>query len=138
MSSSLCFPTFVPPQSTLIPPFPCLCFLPKHTMSFVQSLNALAPLMSPYPPAVTPQSVGDLRTAYPRDSQWWMSLQTHGADVLLGCPGGSGQGLVSLTGLLRFPCLALCCSASLCLERLEEGKCHSCLQEEQEGKSGKL
>lgn len=79
---------FIPPfsQTTLTTPFPNLWFLPS-TFYNKSCANALLwyPITSPYPLAVTPQSVGDLRTASPRDPQWSMSLPAHGADTLLGC-----------------------------------------------------
>lgn len=99
------------------------CAIPKCSFS----------LNEPLPP----QSGGDLRAVSPQDSQWWVSLQTHGVDVLLGCPGGPGQGLVSdeVTGVLLLDTLLLCFFVS---GETGRGKCHSCLQEEQEEKSGRL
>lgn len=133
MSCSLYIPTFAPPQSTLMPPFPCLWFLPKHTISFVRSPNAPSPLRSPYPPSLEVISGQPL----PRTHSGGCHSRPTGLMSSWDALGDQGRGLC-LMGLLGFYCLALCCSASLCLERLEEGKCHSCLQEEQEEKSGKL
>jgi len=48
--------------------------------------------MSPHPLAATLQSVSNLRTAPPRGLQWWVSLQSHQADVVLGHPEGARAG----------------------------------------------
>lgn len=69
--------------------------------------------MSPYPLAVTPQPVGDLRTGSPTDSQWWVSPLDCGG----WCPPRMPCGVCPWLAYLVSP---IWCCASLLLRALAD------------------